>query len=209
MLKFKVHLIIITLIAAFQFNLFAQEKINWNGYLQFRFSDDYYNQAGFSIRRAKLWLNGSLPTANNNWSYKLQANFFQQSKYQFLLQDVYVKYSTGFFEAAIGQFVTDFSLQRKQSDYLIPLVERAAVINALVPASETMARDIGVEAKLILNNNGSFSLGFFNGNGANNFSTQKEFSFCEQREIVSIKESKTEIRIRLQPFLPLCTRFPV
>ena len=44
----------------------------------------------------------------------------------------------------------DFSLQRKQPDYAIPLDERADVVNALVPGAETMARDIGLELKLTI-----------------------------------------------------------
>ena len=163
----------------------AQQKVDWNGYLQYRFADNYLDQAAFSVRRAKFWLNGTMPDDAHTWSYKLQAMFHQQAQFDFLLQDVYVNYRTNDFEITAGQFVPDFSLQRKQPDYTIPLVERAAVVNALVPAAETMARDIGLEVKASKSDLGSISFGFFNGNGANTLSSRKNFLLV-QRSVVSL-----------------------
>lgn len=176
--------------------LFAQQKIDWNGYLQYRFSDNYLDQANFSVRRAKFWIFGNLPGDSlNSWSYKLQAIFHQQVKYEFWLQDVYVNYKTHDFEVTIGQFVTDFSLQRKQPDYAMPLDERADVVNALIPAGETMARDIGVEVKLADNKTGSISLGFFNGNGANTVSNQRNFLFTNRGTLFLLNKSDSKLEL--------------
>ena len=178
---------------------FAQQKVNWNGYMQYRFSDNYLNQTEFSVRRAKFWVNGLIPEEDGSWSYKLQANFLQQVKYQFLLQDVLVNYKINNFEVTAGQFVPDFSLQRKQPDYAIPLDERADVVNALVPGTETMARDIGVELKLDDSKTGSFSFGFFNGNGANTVSNQRNFLYVNRGSLFLLNnpESKLELGYNL------------
>ena len=196
MQKIKIILIVvIVFLTTINFSVFAQQKINWNGYLQFRFSDNYLDQTNFSIRRAKFWLNGSIPGNDGNWSYKLQANFHQQVKFQFLLQDVLVNYEINNFEVTAGQFVPNFSLQRKQPDYVIPLDERANVVNALVPGAETMARDIGVELKLDDRKTGSFSLGFFNGNGANTVSNQRNFLYVNHGNLFILHNSDSKLEL--------------
>jgi phosphate-selective porin len=179
-MKGKIKTTIITAVSLFivlNYSLFGQQKVNWNGYFQFRFSDNYLNQNNFLVRRAKFWIDGLLPSGEGNWGYKIQANFHIQAKFQFLLQDVLVHYKINNFEVTAGQFVPNFSLQRKQPDYIIPLDERANVVNALVPGAETMARDIGVDLKFADKHIGSFSLGFFNGNGANNISNNRNFLY--------------------------------
>jgi len=175
--------------------LFGQQKVNWNGYLQYRFSDNYVNQTNFSVRRAKFWVDGLLPVHEGNWGYKLQANFLQNSKYLFELQDVLVNYKTHNFEITAGQFVPDFSLQRKQPDYIIPLDERADVVNSLVPGAETMARDIGVELKLNENKTGSISFGFFNGNGANTVSDKKNFLYVSRGNLFFLNNSESKLEL--------------
>lgn len=176
------------------FTSVSQQKVDWNGYLQYRFTDNYVNQEAFSVRRAKFWVNGTLPEENHAWSYKLQAMFHQLAQFDFLLQDVYVNYKASDFEITGGQFVPDFSLQRKQPDYQIPLAERAAVVNALVPTAETMARDIGIEATLNENHVGSISLGFFNGNGANTISNKKNFLYV-QRSTFSLLHADVTLQL--------------
>ncbi len=188
-------IIVILLIIMSDAATFAQQKVNWNGYLQYRFSDNYLNQTNFSVRRAKFWVDGLLPADEGNWSYKLQANFLQQVKFQFLLQDVLVSYKINNFEVTAGQFVPDFSLQRKQPDYSIPLDERADVVNALVPGAETMARDIGIELKLADNKTGSFSFGFFNGNGANTVSNQRNFLYVNRGSLFLLNNSKSKLEL--------------
>jgi phosphate-selective porin len=191
----KIIIATIALIIAFNYLAKAQQKIEWNGYLQYRFTDNYLNQANFSVRRAKFWLKGILPANNGNWNYKLQANFLKQDKYQLLLQDALVSYKLRDFEVTAGQFVPDFSLQRKQPDYQIPLLERAQVVNALVPGSETMARDIGIELKIDENKTGSFSLGFFNGNGANNVSNNRNFLFVNHGKLFLLNSHTSKVEL--------------
>ncbi len=176
--------------------LLAQQKVDWNGYLQYRFSDNYLDQANFSVRRAKAWLFGTIPIdTGSSWGYKMQAIFHQQVKYEFWLQDVYAYYKINGFEVTAGQFVPDFSLQRKQPDYAIPLVERANVVNSLVPAGETLARDIGVETKVGNDKTGSFSLGFFNGNGANTISNQRNFLYVNRGTLFLLNHSVTKFEL--------------
>ncbi len=198
----KIIITVIVLLAVTSSLLFAQQKVNWNGYLQYRFSDNYLNQTNFSVRRAKFWVYGLLPIHNGNWGYKLQANFLQNSKYLFELQDVLVNYkinnfsgATTMWEITAGQFVPNFSLQRKQPDYMIPLDERADVVNALVPGAETMARDIGVELKLDENKIGSFSFGFFNGNGANIVSDKKNFLYVSRGSLFLLNNSESKLEL--------------
>ena len=196
MLKIKnILIVIITLFISFNIRTEAQQKIEWNGYLQYRFSDNYLNQSDFSVRRAKFWVNGLLPEGSGNWSYKLQANFLQQVKYQFVLQDVLVNYKFNDFEVTAGQFVPDFSLERKQPDYKIPLVERACVVNSLVPGAETMARDIGAQLKLDNNKTGSFSIRFYNGNGANNVSNLKNYLYVNRGTVFLFYNSDSKLEL--------------
>ncbi len=68
MKNYLVKMFIGFLVLTFQ-TAFAQQKINLNGYLQYRFSDNYLNQTNFSVRRAKFWVNGSLPYNEGNWGY--------------------------------------------------------------------------------------------------------------------------------------------
>ena len=175
---------------------FSQQKVEWNGYLQYRFSDNYLDQTNFSVRRAKFWMFENLPLeSGDSWNYKLQAIFYQQVKYNFLLQDVLVNYKTKGFEFTAGQFVPDFSMQRKQPDYVIPLVERSIAVNSLVPAAETMARDIGIEAKLNNNKLGSLSVGLFNGNGANNVSKQRNFLYVNRGTLFLLNNSESKLEL--------------
>ncbi len=201
-MKVYSKIIIIGLFALTLQQTFAQSKVDWNGYLQYRFSDNYLNQTNFSIRRAKFWVIGNLPLeSSDSWNYKLQAIFHQQVKYEFWLQDVLVSYKTNGFEITAGQFVPDYSLQRKQPDYAIPLDERADVVNALVPGAETMARDIGFELKLTDNKTGAFpkgfsiSFGFFNGNGANNVSNEKNFLYVNHGSLLLLNNPRSKMEL--------------
>ena len=192
--KIKITIIaIFSLFTLINCSLFAQQKVNWNGYLQYRFSDNYLNHYYFLVRRAKFWVDGFLPSDEGNWGYKLQANFHLLVKFQFLLQDVLVHYKINNFEVTAGQFVPNFSLQRKQPDYTIPLDERADVVNALVPSAETMARDIGAELKFADNKIGSFSLGFFNGNGANTISNKQNFLYVNSGSLFLMNNSYSKL----------------
>lgn len=143
----------------------AQDHLDWHGYAQIRFS---YGRSiyGFGIRRAKLWVKGPVPMAEG-LHFKLQGIFRPRASGAFILQDVYAEYRRGLGMLRAGQMVPDFSLERRQPDYEIPLVERASVINALIPAGTTLARDIGVQVTVAGRGAWHASVGLFNGNGAN------------------------------------------
>ncbi len=146
---------------------FAQPKVAWNGYLQTRFSDDFRSNTGFSIRRAKMWVAGPTPV-DSNLSFRMQGIFRYQTSGTFMLQDVYAQYRLPFGFVKGGQFVPDFSLERSQSDAYLPIIERAAVDNTLIPTASTYARDIGAEFVLQPTGTGFHtSFGVYNGNGGN------------------------------------------
>jgi len=144
----------------------VQSQATWGGYLQTRFSTDYQSCTGFSIRRAKVCATSVAPF-DTNLSGRMQAIFRWQNAGTLLLQDIYAEYRLNSLSFRAGQFVPGFSLQRLQPDASMPVVERALVVDALVPSAETYARDIGAQVTVHTNSFGEFTLGAFNGNGGN------------------------------------------
>lgn len=146
-------------------SLTAQTSVQWHGYAQLRYgSADPAN--GFGVRRAKLWAKGAIPGVDD-LAFKVQGIFRNGAAGALVLQDVFAEYRRRVLSVRVGQFVPAFSLQRSQPDYLVPLVERAAVVETLIPGARTMGRDIGVQG-LIASPSGSARLaaGLFNGTGA-------------------------------------------
>ena len=129
-------------------NSFAQEKpmpeVAWNGYTQLRLTSNINDVNSFAMRRMKLWVN-SAPGFNEHWGFHLQTTISSNQNEKFLLQDVEVSYQTKRFKISLGQFVPQYSLERFQPDFEIPLTERADVINALIPDGTLGVRDIGTE----------------------------------------------------------------
>jgi len=165
--SFTDFVIIVALLLLYPLGLFATSSSFWSGYLQSRFTDDYRDVTGFAIRRAKLWATGQAPVPGK-WFYKVQGNFRYQNSGGFTLQDIYGEYRLKSGWLRFGQMVPDFSLQRSQPDYAIPVIERSNVINALVPTAETGGRDIGIQShRSFLHNQLQTSVGVFNGNGGN------------------------------------------
>ena len=152
-----------------------------HGYVQTRFTDDYRQLSGFSIRRAKLWIKEKAPVPGN-WFYKVQGIFRYQNDGAYSLQDVFAEYRWRSLRIRAGQQTPDFSLQRSQPDYGITAIERGGVIDALIPAVETGARDIGVQSTLELpGQRGHISVGMFNGNGANKSGNEdRQFLFTHR-----------------------------
>lgn len=141
------------------------KKYNWNGYTQLRFTSNFNDINSFAMRRMKLWVN-STPDFNEHWGYKIQTTITSLQNEKFLLQDVVVNYHFQNFKINMGQFVPEYSLQRFQSDAIIPLIERTSVINALIPNGTLGARDIGFEGNLkCFNKNLETWFGIFNGYG--------------------------------------------
>ena len=147
--------------------LLAEPSVDWNGYTQIRFSENFNKQHSFSVRRTKLWLKGQRPDASR-WGYKVQALYRWQGDGALVLQDAFVEYRTDLFCLRFGQMTPDFSLERSQHDFVLPLLERAQIINALIPTAESGARDIGMQTHLHSGNDfWSGSFGVFNGEGGN------------------------------------------
>ncbi len=143
-----------------------QPSPDWGGYAQVRFTGSR-DSLGFSIRRAKLWVDGAAPFASA-LRFRVQALFKPAAAGAFILQDVWLGYGVGASSLRVGQMVPDFGLERSQADAVIPLIERAAVINALIPSATTGARDIGAQATLQPGRAlWHVSVGAFNGNGGN------------------------------------------
>jgi len=153
-------------VLAFPGALRAQEAVQWHGYAQIRYGRDDPAD-GFSLRRGKLWLGGSVP-GMVGLSFKVQGVFRNSSQGAFILQDIFAEYRRDWGKVVVGQLIPDFSLQRSQPDFLVPLVERARVIDLLIPGARTLARDMGIQAVMVPPGSGlHLGLGLFNGSGAN------------------------------------------
>jgi hypothetical protein len=161
---------ILTLILCVSSIIFAQTETNnfeWNGYAQFRLYKISDNYQGFMIRRAKLWVKGNVPN-ESSFRYKVMGIFKYNKTGYFGLLDVYGEFLFSNGHLRFGQQIPEFSLQREQPDWKIPVVERAAVINRLIPAAQTSARDIGLQASWEpINSVLRIAGGVFNGEGSN------------------------------------------
>lgn len=157
-------------LALFAAPLAAQHRVDWRGYTQVRFSYGS-SVSSFAVRRAKLWIGGPAPIGEGFY-FKVQGLFRPTVSGAFVLQDVYAEYRWGPGSLRLGQMVPDFSLQRHQPDFEIPLLERAAVINVLIPDAGTLARDIGAQVTLAAHRSWHASVGLFNGNGANHLANE-------------------------------------
>jgi phosphate-selective porin len=172
----KIFFVLLSLISI-QF-LYAQEKpspegtSNWSGYIQSRFTvtqNDSINKetSGFRIRRAKIIFNAN---PIEHVSFKIQG-IFKEDNYNgaFRLQDAYAVLD--FIPEAIitvGQMVPPFSRERLTPDAEIYSIDRSQAVDNLIPNAETFVRDIGIKVNGdLLENYLSYSLGIFNGNGAN------------------------------------------
>ncbi len=153
----------------------GQNEIAPGGYLQTRLTSDYNTYPSFSVRRAKIWLKSENKLTKGAINFKIQTEFSTKHGANINLLDAKIGYKYKTFYICAGQQTPDFSLQRHQHDQYLPIVERSEVINNIVPAAETHARDIGVQVSFKFDSLDShFSLGLFNGTGANqlNFSDE-------------------------------------
>jgi hypothetical protein len=170
--KTSIWIVLITNSILFALPAKGQTRPEWNGYAQIRLSDQFQKTAGFSIRRAKLWIDGPAPLIDSLF-YRVQGIFRYQTSGTFMLQDVYAEYRLPFGFIRGGQFVPDFSLERAEGDAYLPLVERANVVNTLIPSGNTYARDIGAEFVVQPPRSGfHISAGIYNGNGGNTKSNE-------------------------------------
>ncbi len=168
----KIFLLAAFLFASLSFS-FSQVKSSlqptFNGYMQLRAYSDLGNYYNFSVRRLKLWIK-SKSNSNSHWAYKIQTTFSSLKNEQFFLQDVKISYTSTNFTIDLGQFVPQFSLERFQADYKLPVIERADVIKRLIPDGTLGVRDIGAQVGWH-NTAKTFNtyLGIFNGYGIKQF----------------------------------------
>ena len=179
--------IVLVLLSA---NALAQEptvpNVAWNGYTQFRFTSNFNDVNSFAMRRMKLWVN-STPGFSEHWGFHVQTTITSNQNEKFLLQDVMAFYKQGQFQVNMGQFVPQYSLQRFQPDFEIPLTERADVINALIPNSTLGVRDIGVEGSFSSKNRIIQSwVGVFNGNGIKEYNLNNSGILLTQKTSIAL-----------------------
>ncbi len=184
-------LILITLFL--NFLMFLQvlsksEVANLNGYIQTRFTTDYQENAGFSVRRAKVWLKGQTPF-DNHFGYKIQGLYKTGNAHMLLLQDAYASYTWSWGLVKAGLFVPAFSLQRSQFDPTIPSLERAMIINTMIPGAETLARELGVETQITSKDSPFMTtLGVFDSKGI-------DFKFNEGRNFLITNRTYYELEL--------------
>ncbi len=139
--------------------------LEFHGYTQLRFTSDFSDTHSFSLRRLKLWI---VPKTNRSkhWDFKIQSTFTSNRNEAFFLQDVMLRYKSGAFQIKLGQFTPEYSLERFEHDYSIPLAERSIVVDRLIPNATTGVRDIGLEGSYKAPS-GIFTtwFGIFNGYG--------------------------------------------
>jgi len=187
--KMKNYIVIFFLM--FSNVIFAQENklqnsVEWNAYAQLRAYSNFNDNSGMMLRRFKLWAK-SKPDFSEHWSYKVQTTITSLQQEKFFFQDAKIAYKTGPFSFDFGQFVPEYSLQRFQSDYKLPIIERAVVVNSLIPNGTLGVRDIGIQANYTTKNKMfKTHVGIFNGYGI------KEYRFNNQGYMLT---NKSEINI--------------
>lgn len=188
MKKILLILLIFILNIVFFEEIKASDYFDFNGYIQLRGISDFDDYTSFSVRRLKFWIKPK-KDFSKHWEYKIQTTFtsFQQEK--FFLQDVKISYKTKLFSIDLGQFVPEYSLERFQHDYSLPSIERAKVINTLIPNGTLGVRDIGIQANFHTKSNLFIThIGLFNGYGI------KEYRFNNKGYMIT---NKSELNLSL------------
>ncbi len=172
MKKVKYFLITLLLILA-TLPGFAQQaapptdKVVWHSYAQFWANTDFDNSYSVALRRLKFWV-ASGPAFSKNLSFNVQVLFSSLEHEKFFLQNVFGQYRTnsGMSSIRFGQFTPTYSLQRSQHDYLIAAIERANIINFLIPDAGLGVRDMGFQYTLkAAQKHLEVNFGIFNGYG--------------------------------------------
>ncbi len=181
-------------------NIFGQKNdaekknIDWNAYSQFRFTTDFSDNYNFSLRRLKIWVK-SAPDFSEHWSYKIQTTLSSLKNENFFLQDVKLVYKTGIWSFDIGQFVPEYSLQRFQSDYLLPVTERAKAIDRLIPNGTLGVRDIGIQTNIKTKNNLlQTHFGIFNGYGIKEYRLNNKGVMLTNKSELNLQIGKGAIK---------------
>jgi hypothetical protein len=163
------------------------KPVRWNGYSQFSFTSNFNEIHSFAMRRMKLWVYKK-PGKNSHWGFKVQTTITSFQNQHFLLQDVEAYYVHKNISINFGQFVPEYSLQRFQPDFIIPLTERSPVINALIPNAKLGVRDIGMQLKYAVKNMQTW-IGIFNGNGIKTYKLNNNgFMITNKTRVQLIKQ---------------------
>ena len=196
MKKILLFLLILSIISnGFSFDNKNLNNIDFKGYIQIRGTSNFDDNVGFSLRRLKLWIK-SKPCFSEHWSYKVQVTFTSFLQERFFLQDVKLAYKTGQILFDIGQFVPQYSLQRFQHDYELAVIERAKVINVLIPDGTLGVRDIGVQASYQPKNKlYETHLGVFNGYGIKNYRFNNQGYMLTHKSAINIPVSRNKIKL--------------
>lgn len=189
----KRSIIIIISLLLFTTVTVAQERgsgVNWNGYTQASFTTNFNDIHSFAMRRMKLWL-FKKPDLKSSWGFKVQTTLTSLQNQKFFLQDVEAYYVHKNIRINIGQFVPEYSLQRFQPDYSIPLTDRAPVINTLIPNGKLGVRDIGIELNLTSRNKKVETwLGLFNGTGIQTYQLNNSGFMLTNKSQVHLLKNK-------------------
>lgn len=170
------------------------DNIDFHSYFQLRGSTDFSDSHSFAVRRLKFWIK-SPHGFSENWSYKVQVLFTSWMQEKFFLQDAKIGYKTGRFSFDIGQFIPQYSLQRFQPDYLIPALERARAINALIPDGTMGVRDIGLQAHYSTKNElFQTHLGVFNGYGIKEYRFNDNGYMVTNKSGINLLTGKTKLK---------------
>lgn len=186
--RFRIFISMVFLLTALAF---GQNDVPWTGYVQVRYADGLQNTNTFLIRRIKLW-SYQQTNFDKHLYYKVQAIFRYPVSGALILQDAFAEYRESNWWLRVGQETPDFSLQRNQPDFIIPFIERGKIIDALIPASESLARDIGMQFHLHPPHSPwSGSFGLFNGNGANVRGNEDQWLLLTTRQVLKFKSGET------------------
>jgi len=166
----------------FTFN--TSRLLQFSGYVQFRYQNFQAEGIpdGFDIRRARLDIRGDiLPT----WEYRLQVDFAVVPK----VLDAYAGFKPySFLKIQGGQFKLPISAENLMASHKMEFIDRAQVVEAMTSRSRDIlgsnnGRDVGVMAygSLLKHNErflAEYSMGIFNGQGANITDKNEAKDFC-------------------------------
>ncbi len=175
--------------------IFSQNKAEWNGYGQIRASSNLINNYNISVKRLKLWVK-STPEFSEHWSYKIQAVMSSSHINKFTLEDVKFNYKIKNFSFDFGQLVPEYSLERFESDYKLPVLDRAIVIDRLIPNGTLGVRDVGVQANYATKNDFFRThAGVFNGYGVNNYNIDNQGVMLTNKSNVNFVFNKNNLNL--------------
>jgi phosphate-selective porin OprO and OprP len=173
------------------FWLSMARQMQLTGFTQLRYQilDEPGKNDGFDLRRARLYLKGSVTP---KFAYHLQVEFADKPKIMDAFTEIKI---ADFFMITAGQFRIPFSLENLTPTSKLDLIERSQAVEAMVGYGKDVTgnqygRDIGIMAggTLVKRNERSlleYRLGVFNGTGANVADTSNEAKDIVARLIFS------------------------